>query len=77
MSKQSNAVDFITHWMHIKKSNGTMDDVGRRLGISRQAVQFKVTRLRSWGVKLPNLKNNVSNPYDVNELNRLIAELDK
>lgn len=74
MSKQSEAIKFIRLWMNTRRSGGGIEDIARVLNVTRQAVEFKATRYRAWGVNLPRLQNNVSNPYDIKSLNKMIKE---
>lgn len=73
--KSNNAIEFIKLWMAAKNSDQSIEDIADSLGVTKQAVSFKASRLRSWGVTLPPLKYKVQNPYNVNELNDLIKRL--
>lgn len=75
MSKQTDAEKFVRLWMEAR-SNGGINWLIKETRTSRQALEHRATRLRSWGVHLPRLNNKITNPYDADKLNLLIQQLD-
>lgn len=73
MSKQSKAEEFVVLWMYAKRNNKSTDWLAEKIGTTRQGIEQRAYRYRAWGVKLPRLKYQVTNPYDIDKLNRLIG----
>lgn len=69
--------DFVRTVAELAQQNGTKVDVAKRLNISEATVSARLASYKKKGINLPQLARKTSNRINVDEANKMLAELMK